>query len=728
MALRPWSAFLVLQPLLSAAAEGDVCPTTARLMEPVSAPSPTAAPSHAGHLPSPSRNLIQVRSLTAEADTAPASEETWRDETWPDLEGCEMRLIGNKTKKVLPDFAISSSSSNAVDESATGPAVSWGPNQSRMDCYRSCWLAKENDMDQWIQWDFGYAKDIRRVWTRGRHFPGQLGDENWIKAYTLEYKDNRTSDKWKKIDGTFQANIDRDSVAENTLETPVEATSLKLRPTEWNGRIALRAEIIGCALETPTVPPTAPPKVPLDIFEMPLVGEDDTPDYGITASSEYGLSFGPEKSRLRSSTCWIPKPSTESTNSSEAWIQWDLGAPRIVTRLQTKGCGFPGNGSNISTSVGPYYLLYKDARKCDEWMAIQEKFKGQDSGAMKEHIFKPPLIATHIKIWYLAEELSGLRAEIIGHAMPLPVAVQETVSVVCKNCLCEPVEDVEREVADKCSSCAFGINGAFPCNVTGICRCAASRPVVIPKPETYVPEAKMKVSTKNLYWPKLIPVSNKQLGKLLGESPETAAKNTSREVLFPEPVRADDSIWELPEAVTAVSSGAPKKKKNPGQWLCSPWPTPPNIMRNSIKRCVDGNKLDNGYEYRYNYKATLTTPGVCGVAGCECCLRPKITEEVPPETKYILKHNFHALMKEDSDPKVEIEPMNMSNFTEMGDFVPVSPGESVPMEGPFIVPMGGDCRAAAGADVADDDCSSCTLPDYAESWPCNETTLCDCAS
>lgn len=591
MAARPWSALLALQSLLSAAVEQDLCPVTAKTVEPAHVASHTASASHPGHLASPSKNLIQVRSLTSEMDTEEVSEATW-----PYLEGCESRLVGNKTKKVLPDFAISSSSSNAIDESKTGPPVSWGPNQSRMDCYRSCWLSQDNDLDQWIQWDFSYAKDIRRVWTRGRHFPGQLGDENWIKAYTLEYKDNRTSDKWKKIDGIFEANKDRDSVAENVLETPIEATSLKLRPTEWNGRIALRAEIIGCDLEIPKPPPKAE-KVPLDIFETPLVGKDDVPDYAITASSMYDAAFGPEQSRLHSSTCWVPEAGAHSTNSSDAWIQWDLGAPRIVTRLQTKGCEPTGNSSNISKLVGPYYLLYKDSRKSDEWMAIQEKFKGQASGAMAEHIFKPPLIATHIKLWYLAEELSGLRAEIIGHAMPLPVAVQQTVSAVCSNCLCEPVEDVNATVAAKCSSCAFGINGDYPCNVTDLCRCAPWPQVVMPKPDTYVP---VRPSGK--------------IGSSYKPVPEVKCKGGDckrAKVMYPIPVTTEPEISDFSEAHVPVG-------------------------------------------------------------------RP---QAVPSEVKSSIRDNVRALMKAKKPPRVDIVPASTSNSSETEYYVPVSPGESIPMDG-----------------------------------------------
>lgn len=614
---RPLCALLALRSLLASAAAKDSCPLHVGLASSLDAA--TAGASRLGRRPSRSvKSLLQVRSVMGEEHDAEAG-------TWPYLEGCEKRLVGNLTKKVLPDYAITVSSFNPMDKSAEGPKVGWGPDRSRMDCNKSCWLSLTNDLKQWIQWDFPSAKKIKRVWTRGRNFAGAMGTEEWVTAYTLEYLDNRTSKKWKQIPGTFEANSDRNTPKENVLNPPVEATSLKLRPTAWKNRIALRAEIIGCHIQAKTTTTTTTSTttlVPYDYYETPLVGEV-LPDCGITASSKLNPSLGPDYSRLQSLTCWAPG------RDSDPWIQWDLGVPRIVTRIQLKGCGpCAGVACPMSKALGPFWLSYLDSRKSAGWMtaeptdmrgsptsrdtseSLPRMFEGEEEGRFTEYIFRPPLIATSIKLWYVSQGSKGLRAEIIGHAMPLPTAPPKSVPVVCKKCLCEPVDGVGKAIADRCASCAYGINTGFPCNVTDMCRCARTKPMVAPRSIPYFPtppKPKVKESTKK------VPVA------------------------YPVPVVVKDSDHE-------------------------PWRI------------------------------------------------PKVPYKVPATIRNILKKRLKSMTKEKSKPKVK--------------YVPVSPGSKVPLAGGTAV---SGCKAVSGASVVvDNDCSTCAMPEWAESWPCTEPTLCVC--
>ena len=44
----------------------------------------------------------------------------------------------------------------------------------------------------------------------------------------------------------FPGNTDRGTPVSNYFDVPVQATYLRILPTEWNGKISLRLEILGC--------------------------------------------------------------------------------------------------------------------------------------------------------------------------------------------------------------------------------------------------------------------------------------------------------------------------------------------------------------------------------------------------------------------------------------------------------------------------------------------------
>merc|ERR1719424_38927 len=114
-----------------------------------------------------------------------------------------------------------------------------------MDCSASCWLSNASNQDQWIQYDFGKLTRVTKIQTLGRPQEGKQGDYQWVSEYRVSY--TRDGKLWKFLNRTFAGNEAHNETVEHVLHRPLLATKVKLHPTQWHNRIALRAELIGCA-------------------------------------------------------------------------------------------------------------------------------------------------------------------------------------------------------------------------------------------------------------------------------------------------------------------------------------------------------------------------------------------------------------------------------------------------------------------------------------------------
>jgi len=150
--------------------------------------------------------------------------------------GISLPLIGTREHGHLPDAKITASSylNNA---GTSGRLQMW---RSRLTNTDSTWTAESTDEDPWIQWEFAGPKQIQRIETKGR---SDTGDQ-WVTEYKLAFSGD--GDKWTMVDDTFEANSDKDSMMENTLDPPIVATMLRLYPTNYHESISLRAELFGC--------------------------------------------------------------------------------------------------------------------------------------------------------------------------------------------------------------------------------------------------------------------------------------------------------------------------------------------------------------------------------------------------------------------------------------------------------------------------------------------------
>ena len=83
---------------------------------------------------------------------------------------------------------------------------------------------------------------------------GAPEEDSWVSKFTLSFSDNGR-DKWFDYldhDGqntvTFRGNSDRHSISEGVLRQPVTARYVRVKPVEWNNKIAMRIDIVGCKL------------------------------------------------------------------------------------------------------------------------------------------------------------------------------------------------------------------------------------------------------------------------------------------------------------------------------------------------------------------------------------------------------------------------------------------------------------------------------------------------
>eukprot|EP00931_Biecheleriopsis_adriatica_P086179 TRINITY_DN60891_c0_g1_i1.p1 TRINITY_DN60891_c0_g1~~TRINITY_DN60891_c0_g1_i1.p1 ORF type:complete len:1009 (+),score=145.30 TRINITY_DN60891_c0_g1_i1:195-3029(+) len=298
--------------------------------------------------------------------------------------------------------------------------------RSRLDNKEVCWCAAQNDQAQWIQWDFGKPKVIVRLQTKGRH-----GFPQWVKQYYLAHSDDgvnwqytvpkgwgsavdggsgktyyfdRTSgaSQWVQPHQEYIANSDSDSAVEqNLLPGPVVGRYLRLIPTQWNNHISMRAEIFGAD------PPS-----------NPLVGPGTQaviPDSSISVSSCYNNCPGHGQGTLwRSRLNNMQTPWCAGKCDHLQWIQWDFGAPKLVTKIQTKG----RNSDVCLQWVKKYKITYYGYGP--EWVTPEHEYIANDDGdTLVEQVMEPPFVARWLRLH--PTEWHGhiaLRAEVLGGPGP----------------------------------------------------------------------------------------------------------------------------------------------------------------------------------------------------------------------------------------------------------------------------------------------------------------------
>ena len=98
------------------------------------------------------------------------------------------------------------------------------------------WSTKTNDLNQWIQVDFGEKKVIQKVAIQGRY-----NREQWVSKFKISVSVD--GKKFEEIGREFEGNCDQKTIVEVALEANSIGRYVRIVPTEWYGHISMRFDV-----------------------------------------------------------------------------------------------------------------------------------------------------------------------------------------------------------------------------------------------------------------------------------------------------------------------------------------------------------------------------------------------------------------------------------------------------------------------------------------------------
>uniref|UniRef100_A0A673WGI5 Discoidin, CUB and LCCL domain containing 2 n=1 Tax=Salmo trutta TaxID=8032 RepID=A0A673WGI5_SALTR len=163
-----------------------------------------------------------------------------------------------------------------------GEPSEWGPTGARLNGAGLPWASAHSDQQQWLQVDLKKEKRITGITTTGSSL---LEYQFYVSAYRVLYSnDGQHWNIYREADATkdkiFKGNTNYLQEVRNNFIPPIEARYVRISPTQWHQRIALRFELLGCQAVRPPKemprtyhPPRPPPR---------SVATDTPPMYGRT--------------------------------------------------------------------------------------------------------------------------------------------------------------------------------------------------------------------------------------------------------------------------------------------------------------------------------------------------------------------------------------------------------------------------------------------------------------
>ncbi|KAL1438755.1 hypothetical protein MTO96_047684 [Rhipicephalus appendiculatus] len=127
------------------------------------------------------------------------------------------------------------------------------------------------------------------------------------------------------------ANHDASSIHKQYFEEPIEARFVRIQPRSWENQVALKLELLVCAIETFTVKPTWEPGAHV-VCQEPMGLESGLLDQqALHASSERDEEHEANEGRLGGKS-WVA-----GVADKHQYLQVDFGEPRELTAVVTKG-------------------------------------------------------------------------------------------------------------------------------------------------------------------------------------------------------------------------------------------------------------------------------------------------------------------------------------------------------------------------------------------------------
>ncbi|XP_009887607.1 PREDICTED: coagulation factor VIII, partial [Charadrius vociferus] len=287
---------------------------------------------------------------------------------------------------------------------ASGQYGQWAPYLARLDNTGSINAWSTDNSNAWIQVDLLHLMIIHGIKTQGaRQKFSSLYISQFVVFYSLD------GQRWKKYKGNatstqmlFFANVDATGVKENLFNPPIIARYIRINPTHYSIRTTLRMELIGCDLNS---------------CSMPLGMENRRiPDQRISASSystNVFSSWSPSQARLNlqgRTNAWRPK-----SNSPREWLQVDFEVTKKVTAIITQGA------KAVFTPMFVMEFAVSSSQNGVHWSPVLQDGKEKIFRANRDHTsrvmntLEPPVFARYVRIhprqWY---NHIALRIELLG--------------------------------------------------------------------------------------------------------------------------------------------------------------------------------------------------------------------------------------------------------------------------------------------------------------------------
>ncbi|XP_068125921.1 coagulation factor V [Hyperolius riggenbachi] len=268
----------------------------------------------------------------------------------------------------------------------------WEPRLARLNNAGSynAWSAHMNKSSlPWIQVDLQKTVLISGIQTQGAR---KYLVPHYITEFFVVYsKDKR---KWTAFKGNstalhkvFQGNVDYSGIKENQFDPPIAARYIRVYPTKYYNKPALRMELLGCEIQG---------------CSSSLGMENNAiSDNQITASSyksSWFSSWLPSLARLNkagSVNAWQAK-----SNNNQQWLQIDFLTVKKITGITTQGA----RQFTSEMYVQSYSIQYSDNGKTwkayiDGGTSMEKIFKGNSNGAgYFKNEFNPPIYSRFLRI------------------------------------------------------------------------------------------------------------------------------------------------------------------------------------------------------------------------------------------------------------------------------------------------------------------------------------------
>uniref|UniRef100_A0A6I8PF49 Coagulation factor VIII n=1 Tax=Ornithorhynchus anatinus TaxID=9258 RepID=A0A6I8PF49_ORNAN len=287
---------------------------------------------------------------------------------------------------------------------ASGQYGEWAPKLARLNYPGSINAWSIKDLSSWIQVDLLEPMIIHGIKTQGAR---QRFTSLYVSQFTVTH--SLDGEIWKNYRGNatstlmvFFGNVDASGIKDNKFNPPIIARYIRLHPTYFNTRSTLRMELIGCDLNS---------------CSMPLGMESEAISHmQITASSHMSNMFAtwlPWHARLNLQgrvNAWRPK-----VNSQKEWLQVDFKKTMRVTGIATQGAKvlltkmYVKEFTVSSSQDGKHWtLLLHDGRA--------KIFQGnQDHDTPVVNSVDPPLFVRYLRIHpHSWEKNIALRTEFLG--------------------------------------------------------------------------------------------------------------------------------------------------------------------------------------------------------------------------------------------------------------------------------------------------------------------------